>query len=145
MSVKIHVAETRPEEEPEALAVQLAESMHNMMQAQQDADAYQKQSISERAKAGDCSRALAELDERARNPPTKISRMDRIATYDREMIVAEKKKSLERAQDFQQRADNYNARVNTLRRATANLHVQISNATAKRKRVRAELAALQAN
>ena len=99
------------------LARLLAESLQNASLRQGDAEAYDRQAASERAKVQQLNNILFQLKERRRNPPAKLRRMDPLNEYEEEAVKAEIAMLKKRGAKFADMAAKFRADAEKHRRS----------------------------
>jgi uncharacterized membrane protein YgaE (UPF0421/DUF939 family) len=91
---------------PKTLAIKLAEAMQNSINYRNDARAFREHSQFEVEKAKNLKRVLVQLKEREKNPPTKVSRMDPLAEYNKEAVEQEIDQAMQRCREFAEMAND---------------------------------------
>lgn len=105
----------RPEDSPKNLAIQLAQSLQNEMNARGDAKEFRGQASRERQKAREFGNTLIMLGEYNRKKKISIdsgnewkpSRMEPMESYDEQMIKEERVMLIERAKSLDDLAHQY--------------------------------------
>ena len=82
------------------LAIMLGEAMQNSINFKADAKAFQEHSEFEIKKVRRFKALLKKLENRKKNPPEKVSRMDPLASYNETLILEELSQSKQRSKDF---------------------------------------------
>lgn len=116
-----------PEDDPAMLAERLAEALNGALLRQADAEAFHTQARAERQKATELQAVVLQLDERKRNPPARVRRMDALAMYDRDKCAADVVMLRERAVSLQKQGDEYAQDARSYREQAERLQSAIRN------------------
>lgn len=113
----------RPEDEPRAVAIRLANALQAESNARADVASFREQAHSERRKAKEMDATLIRLAEYNRKKAAdiaagvvrKVSRMEPMETYDAAMIKDERAMLIARGQNFTELADEAERRAKAAR------------------------------
>ncbi len=138
--MKLIVTESNPENTAGALAIKLAEAYNAVAAHETDARTFNDQARAEARKIQECRNALMMLREREREdrkqakaglPPIQRSRMDPLATYDRDLIEQEIEMLVARQGNLQDIADGHTEKAKAAKIEIPQLRKAIDEANAK--------------
>lgn len=117
--IGLRIEKDRPEDTPKALAIQLAQSLQNEINARGDAIEFRGQASRERQKAREFGNTLIMLSEYNRNKKKVIdagqewspSRMEPMESYEEDKIKEERVMLIERAKSLDGLAHQYELRA----------------------------------
>ena len=105
------VTKSRPEDAPERLAIRTAELLTGIRNGNFDVQAFNTQAQAEKKKATDLTMVIMTLEDRKKDPPKKVSRMDPYATYDLDMCLEERDQYVERSKEYTVTAGEITERI----------------------------------
>lgn len=129
--IRFEITESRPEDEPNVLAIKMAECLNTAALAQQDGETYKTAAGAELQKARQLQDVIFQIKEREKNPPAKVSRMDPLSHYDLEDCEKQLKVFKDRAVELQAKSDEFLQKANENRNEANKLQIRIREANKK--------------
>jgi len=140
--IRFEITQSKPEDEPQRLAIQLAELLTKACASQVDCDSFRSAAQAERAKAKSMQNVIHQLKGRTREdakaqkenrPLPRRSRMDPLGEYDLGICLQELECLKRRAQELQNESDAHGSEAQQARTDVEKLRRKIHEANAKLK------------